>query len=162
MEAAARVLNLPELLEGILVALPTKDLLFAQKVCVFWKRTIEISICIRKALYFVPGDAHDVDADYNNDHSLVQWTKGAFALNPLLFGGRRSGSFSVSMMRDLEHVDWSCAQMFITQPPKRIRAKLVIKFLDNDGQEELASFKQTRGKTIPTGLLLHKFADDGP
>ncbi|KAK5681767.1 hypothetical protein LTS10_006300 [Elasticomyces elasticus] len=190
MAAAAQVLELPELLEAILVGLPTKDLLFAQKVCGFWKRTIETSTSIQKALYLVPGNACDVNGDYNNYYSLIYPDELQMALNPLLFDRRPNNpniwGFPVSMMRDLEHHSWSCARMFITQPPRQAKASLETTLFNSHGRyldsvwrtfatrgnhkvrnlakqfrEALASFEGTCAKVVPTQLLLHIFSDNG-
>lgn len=53
-ESATRVLAITELLEQILLELPMRDLLLAQRVDQFWKHTIDGSPRIQRALYFEP------------------------------------------------------------------------------------------------------------
>ena len=59
----ANVLEVPELLEMILLWLPMKDLLFAQKICRRWQAAINGSKQIRKALFFEPGAAVDAPCE---------------------------------------------------------------------------------------------------
>ncbi|KAK4894468.1 hypothetical protein LTR27_007354 [Elasticomyces elasticus] len=134
MAAAAQVLGLPELLEAILVGLPTKDLLFAQKDCSFWKQTIESSKSIRKALFLVPGDVSDVNLDCNLKHNLIRVERRFFALNPLLFD---SGKTTQEMLvfRDTialrgERQGWSCARMLTAQPPRETGGQCYIAYVD--------------------------------
>ncbi|KAK4888981.1 hypothetical protein LTR27_012202 [Elasticomyces elasticus] len=63
MSSTARVLGLPELLENTLLQLPTRDLLFAQKVCASWKTAIASSPSLQRALFFRPGSAKDIYQD---------------------------------------------------------------------------------------------------
>ena len=50
----AQVFDTVELLESILVKLPTRDLLFAQRVCKRWQDTIQDSCVLRRALFLEP------------------------------------------------------------------------------------------------------------
>ncbi|KAK4959817.1 hypothetical protein LTR10_002705 [Elasticomyces elasticus] len=52
MSNREQVLALPELLENILLQLPTRDILFAQKVCKEWQEAIVASPKIQEALFF--------------------------------------------------------------------------------------------------------------
>lgn len=52
--AVNSVFATPELVEGILIHLPLKDLLFAQAVCTYWKAVIDGSQLLQKALFFRP------------------------------------------------------------------------------------------------------------
>jgi hypothetical protein len=53
--AAHRVLFTTELLEAILLELPYRDLLVnAQRVCVYFHHTINASVALQQALFFVP------------------------------------------------------------------------------------------------------------
>ena len=54
MDAAAIVLGLPELLESILLQLPTRDLLVLQRVARLWKITVEQSSVLRQTLFLEP------------------------------------------------------------------------------------------------------------
>ncbi|KAK0345939.1 hypothetical protein LTR91_017966 [Friedmanniomyces endolithicus] len=99
--ATAKVLGLTELLEPILLRLPTRDLLFAQAVCRTWQQVITTSIHIRRALFLEPGAAADVVEDaavptvQHHTSSLVRSAhnlnfvprlpSGEIAVNPLLF-----------------------------------------------------------------------------
>ncbi|KAK5731219.1 hypothetical protein LTR15_001158 [Elasticomyces elasticus] len=134
MAAAAQVLGLPELLEAILVGLPTIDLLFAQKVCSFWKETIESSKSIRKALFLVPGDVNDVNLGCNLKHDLIRVERRYFALNPLIFDSGKTTQERL-VLRDTvalqgERHDWSCARMLTAQPPRITRAECYIAYVD--------------------------------
>ncbi|KXS94196.1 hypothetical protein AC578_3326 [Pseudocercospora eumusae] len=61
--AASRVCNITELLEAILLQLPTRDLLFAQWVCKQWQAVIEGSVSLKKALFLMPGVSADTHPD---------------------------------------------------------------------------------------------------
>lgn len=54
--AATRVFGIPELAEMILLHLPMRDLLLAQRVCSHWRTSIEGSPKIQRALFFTPSD----------------------------------------------------------------------------------------------------------
>ena len=58
MGSAARTFALPELLEVILISLPTKDLLLLQRVAKLWKATVAKSSALRQALFLEPIAAH--------------------------------------------------------------------------------------------------------
>lgn len=53
-EVVEKILNTNELLENILVRLPIKKLLLAQRVCKHWKALITGSIRLQRALFMVP------------------------------------------------------------------------------------------------------------
>jgi hypothetical protein len=96
MSAQESVLALPELLESILLHLPLKDLLFAQKVSRQWQTVIATSPPIQQALFFAPGQVKDaaVDAttiqaeDFPED---CAFPPGKVAINPLLCNRRELG-----------------------------------------------------------------------
>jgi len=73
--AAQRTFDVPELLEHVLLQLPIKDLLFAQKVCKHWKQTIEASPRAQQALFFRPTLLSD-------DHGKLE--RGDIKVNPLI------------------------------------------------------------------------------
>lgn len=50
----AGVLDIPELLEAILLHLPTRDLLLSQGVSRHWKEIVDESIALQRALFFEP------------------------------------------------------------------------------------------------------------
>lgn len=56
--AGARVAVVPELLEAILLNLGTRDLLFAQRVSRGFKTTIDGSVKLQRALFFLPEPAY--------------------------------------------------------------------------------------------------------
>ncbi|KAK5744949.1 hypothetical protein LTR17_001700 [Elasticomyces elasticus] len=70
--AVHEVLDLPELLESILLNLPIQDLLFSQKVCRRWKAAVDSSP-IQKALFFIPGTAKDISYVATNNMSTIAW-----------------------------------------------------------------------------------------
>ncbi|KAK5721867.1 hypothetical protein LTR15_006460 [Elasticomyces elasticus] len=80
MSNREQVLALPELLENILLQLPTRDILFAQKVCKEWQEAIAASPKIQEALCFRQERA-------TNGPSVKDATAGtklAITANPLL------------------------------------------------------------------------------
>ncbi|KAK5737152.1 hypothetical protein LTR17_006935 [Elasticomyces elasticus] len=81
-----QALGLAELLEAILLQLPSHDLLFAQKLCKEWKDAVEASPSIQKALFFMPGTKDDVDPGYGGTKGLLKSfrTGEAVAPNPFL------------------------------------------------------------------------------
>ncbi|KAK3648586.1 hypothetical protein LTR56_007412 [Elasticomyces elasticus] len=131
MAAAAQVLNLPELLETILLALPTRDLFFAQKVCKTFKGVMDGSKNIQKALFFLPGTANDVNfspQDIHHYDRLGEALPRTVVSNPLLFD--RNGSLFELKSRVLKFMKGrdlrrqvprigargSCTRMLLTQP----------------------------------------------
>jgi hypothetical protein len=56
-------LDIIELLEAVLLKLPLKDLIFAQKICKHFKRVIETSASLQKALFFQLGTIEDAAVD---------------------------------------------------------------------------------------------------
>ncbi|KAK5736210.1 hypothetical protein LTR17_007550 [Elasticomyces elasticus] len=116
MAAAQQVLNLPDLLEPILLSLPMRDLLFAQKVCKTWKAMIDDCSSLQKALFFIPGKFSDInlEAGYQDDDRFKH-----IAPNPLLFPSivhRKSGLLLKPKLLHAE-AHGSCSRMLITQPP---------------------------------------------
>ncbi|KAK5732323.1 hypothetical protein LTR17_010637 [Elasticomyces elasticus] len=135
----AQVLALPELLETILLGLPIKDLLFAQKVCKTWKQIMGESTSIQRALFFKPGAACDVDlADKNRAKNVALVSVLAdqgIALNPLLF--QRGSTYTTKMTKFKNYFvldglaqkaesPASCLKMLMSQPPACMTAILVV------------------------------------
>ncbi|KAK3616058.1 hypothetical protein LTR56_026207 [Elasticomyces elasticus] len=123
--ATRKALQLPELVEPILLNLPTRDLLVAQRVCTTWKATIDRSHPIQKALFFMPGTAQDVDTSFlrlaranQNPHEHVAVNE---LLLPICFGMCRRFASNVE---DITRAPGSCHRMFLTQPPVATRAQL--------------------------------------
>lgn len=61
--ATQAVFNTAELLEAILLRLPTRSLLRCQRVSRTFKATIDDSPALQRALFLLPGTAEDVDHD---------------------------------------------------------------------------------------------------
>ncbi len=121
--AALQVFDTVELLETILFALPTKDLLFAQKVCKHWKGVIAFSSKLQQALFFK--NIHD--RPLNIFEALDTYVKVLH--NPLLVhmewpmdpvepGVTFSGSFRGAPILDRSWLgkDASWRRMLATQP----------------------------------------------
>ncbi|KAK3618730.1 hypothetical protein LTR56_024471 [Elasticomyces elasticus] len=58
--AASQVLDLPELFEAIVLQLPMRDLLFAQRVSKTWRANLDASPAVQKALFFTAGKKKDI------------------------------------------------------------------------------------------------------
>ncbi|KAK3632723.1 hypothetical protein LTR56_016193 [Elasticomyces elasticus] len=129
---ATQVLALPELLETILLGLPIKDLLFAQKVCKTWMEVTEGSARIQKALFFIPGSSLDanIEATCPWDGRAIEKTlkQEGVALNPLLL----ENEWRKEMKTFEDHFCFkervleakgsaSCHQIYISQPPAYMR-----------------------------------------
>jgi hypothetical protein len=63
MSATQKVFGVFELLEAILLNLPIKDLLFAQKISKNFNQVIKSSTPLQKALFFQPGNLEDAAVD---------------------------------------------------------------------------------------------------
>ncbi|KAK5708277.1 hypothetical protein LTR97_000817 [Elasticomyces elasticus] len=123
--AANQVLQLPELLEPILLAPSTRDLLFAQKVCMTWKTTMDRSQAIQKALFFMPGAVDDVDIKSNCP--IMFPGSGVVAINSLLINtsiAGRKGALVISPQD--RNINRSCLRMFLTQPPITTRLSFYV------------------------------------
>ncbi|KAK5726348.1 hypothetical protein LTR17_012779 [Elasticomyces elasticus] len=149
LTAQRDVLDLPELLENILLNLSIRDLLFSQAVCRRWKATVDSSVRIQRALFFIPGTAEDINYVSPDHTSSTEWMvpdmqpgqfclrsswhcanvkQLAYALNPLLTtydvqGGRRytlRPEFWRSKDADLAG-SWS--RMYLTQPPAAVSSR---------------------------------------
>ncbi|KAK5726346.1 hypothetical protein LTR17_012777 [Elasticomyces elasticus] len=149
--ASDNVLKLPELLENILLQLPMRDLLFAQKVCKTWKLIIDASPAIQKALFFAPGTVEDVayispghlsttacmeafessgrsgylrNAKYQSARESTAKQCG-YAINPLLAVYHEHAYrflFRPEPWRSDANPSASWSRMFFTQPPGVTRA----------------------------------------
>ncbi|CAK1360626.1 unnamed protein product [Cercospora beticola] len=64
MAAAARVFAIGELVEMILLELPTKDLLLSQRINRACKTAVDSSNRIQKALFFIPGVCRDANVEH--------------------------------------------------------------------------------------------------
>ncbi|KAK3623061.1 hypothetical protein LTR56_021814 [Elasticomyces elasticus] len=168
--ATNNVLDLPELLENILLQLPMRDLLFAQKVCKTWKLTIDTTLSIQKALFFAPGMVKDIayippthipvpkwlgtpnsarrEFSYSDRLAAQEcqsYIKSAgiegYALNPLLVS-HNDGEV------DFRHGPWyidaepmgSWVRMFVTQPPGSTLAETQMKRNDATGNMRVPRF----------------------
>jgi len=128
MAATQQVLGISELLESLLIALPTRDLLFAQKVSKSWKHAIDTSPAIQTALFFAPGDAADVSTNINH-LAFPRDPAKERAPNPLLFAGKLSDNFDFLIRPRLLNNEaltapaTSCARMLFSQPPCKLIAR---------------------------------------
>ncbi|KAK4547578.1 hypothetical protein LTR36_000535 [Oleoguttula mirabilis] len=130
---ADKLFAVPELLEGVLRALPTKDLLFAQQVCKHWQAVINTSARLQKALFLRPGVAADTCADAELiDTRDSDVPPGGVAMNPLLcdFLALEDGdeTFEVkrSRLAKLRYGLGSGSKMQLTQPPLALSAEYSI------------------------------------
>ncbi|KAK4961297.1 hypothetical protein LTR10_001787 [Elasticomyces elasticus] len=128
--AANMVLMLPELLEIILLDLPTRDLLFAQKVCKTWKEVINTTKSIQKALYFLPGTLSDVHVDVDAAHQHLITSTPATAINPLLVATNATGGSQPYLRQEVLRaaIGSSCQNMYIMQPPREILACMAVTY----------------------------------
>ncbi|EME42581.1 hypothetical protein DOTSEDRAFT_81418 [Dothistroma septosporum NZE10] len=58
--ASTRTFNINEILEMVLLKLPTRDLLLSQRVCRTWRNTSVLSTHIRRALFLEPAPCGDI------------------------------------------------------------------------------------------------------
>ncbi|KAK3617181.1 hypothetical protein LTR56_025461 [Elasticomyces elasticus] len=144
---ADEVMHFPELLETILVNLPTRDLLFASRICKTWKSTIDSSPRIQRALFLKPGNIEDVDRtsirhDYR-DHTHA--SKQSVAVNPPLIAadGAKSLLAHASLVVDADSVD------------RIVHAHVLYAATDSyQGQIfHLADVRRTQRRTGPAQLL---------
>lgn len=118
-------LEVPELLEGILVCLPMADLFVNQRVCKKWKDVISTSKPIRRVMFLEPESTEqfrgkettDADAEGIKINPLI----GRFMRLPEIRGD--SGGFKFNFqkfrydVRPSSESDKSWYHMFVTQPP---------------------------------------------
>ncbi|KAK5722582.1 hypothetical protein LTR15_005813 [Elasticomyces elasticus] len=125
--AANTVLMLLELLVIILLDLPTRDLLFAQKVCRTWKEVIDTTKSIQKALYLVPGTMSDVHVDAAHQHLIT--STPATAINPLLVS-KLAGQSQLYLRQEVMDAapGASCCSMYLMQPPREKLACMAITY----------------------------------
>ncbi|KAK5694172.1 hypothetical protein LTR97_009793 [Elasticomyces elasticus] len=111
--AANTVLMLSELLEIILLDLPTRDLLFAQKVCRTWKEVMDTTKAVQKALYLVPGAMSDVHVDAAHQHLIT--STPATAINPLLVSTTLAGHSQLYLRQEVMDAapEASCYSMYL-------------------------------------------------
>ncbi|TKA57252.1 hypothetical protein B0A55_12593 [Friedmanniomyces simplex] len=140
----SKILDLPELLGNILLHLPLRDLLFAQKVCAHWKQSIEASPAIQKALFFKPGTAGDVDPKGTAGHRSLpaDFAGSKVASNPLLLTDDEpydpSEHANGVWARVLDaKPEASCRRMYMTQPPAESAALYRVAEFEGDSEENL-------------------------
>ncbi|KAK5721142.1 hypothetical protein LTR15_007106 [Elasticomyces elasticus] len=140
MAARSKTLALPELLEIILFYLPTKDLLFAQKVSKHWFTTITASPSLQKALFFLPGTENDLHLEPTPKRANppVPWKSLVITLNPLLLNINPSTTFPVfntplhaDILSQGLHAEASCRRMYLMQPPAA-----AVMYIDVEGFEK--------------------------
>ncbi|KAK5744946.1 hypothetical protein LTR17_001697 [Elasticomyces elasticus] len=150
--AASKALQLPELVEPIVLKLSTRDLLFAQKVCTTWKATIDTSHAIQKALFFMPGVIDDVDATSNSRSALLDPDSEHVAINALLINtsvADRKDPFLLTLQKP--NITYgSCSRMFLTQPPvtTRISFHIIASDLGYPISTRMGPFKVSRNNTF--------------
>lgn len=128
LTAGQRLCDVTELLEAILYELPTRDLLFAQKVNKQWKAVIEGSIKLQHALFYIPLPGDDIPFSTRRQYHAVKSPLLKPILDALLNVEQPHGR--LNLMRLLfnkdsychihpswtyEHASWR--DMFSTQPP---------------------------------------------
>jgi hypothetical protein len=175
--AAQQVFDITELLEAILLELPIKDLLFAQKICRRFKAVIEDSTSLQKALFFQPGQIDDAAIDAKHHH--FRSSTEAFAVNPLLsYRDRPAQSFPSDYILEVRiSYDQSCCgdggggggititkahspsclKMRLTQPPlpakTAVSYRVLAKNKDNLPSSDICFHKLEHGAQ-PLGPLL--------
>ncbi|KAK4894470.1 mitochondrial 2-methylisocitrate lyase [Elasticomyces elasticus] len=109
-----------KLVEIVLLGLPTRDLLLAERVCKTFKGVMDRSKNIQKALFFLPGTADDVNFSTQDLHLYDQYRKPlpkTVVSNSLLF--KLNGTTFVLESEILGcGAQGSCARMLLTQPPE--------------------------------------------
>ncbi|KAK5709529.1 hypothetical protein LTR17_019683 [Elasticomyces elasticus] len=146
--AANRVLMLPELLEIILLDLPTRDLLFAQKVCRTWKQVIDTTKSIQKALYLMPGTTSDVHVDAAHQHLIT--STPATAMNPLLVTTKLAGHSQLYLRQEVMGAapDASCRSMYLMQTPREILACMAVTYFGVCYGEQVLMHPTHRAVTV--------------
>ena len=127
MSAVDKVFGVTELLEAVLLQLPMKDLLMAQKINKHCKATIEASDAIQKALFRKAGNADQAGADVSLLDHTQHGVKTTVAINPLLCrrplsAFRYVGHIWVDIGVKIYNAWFGCSgsDMFLTQPPIRL------------------------------------------
>lgn len=115
---AAKVLDIPELLEQILLDVPMRTLLLSQRVCRDFKSTIDDSPKLQRALFFLPDLPKPATKKPRTDHR--NGSPGPrIKFNPLLVtvtGGAASFERSISLKVDPHSVQHgSCMRMYLCQ-----------------------------------------------
>ncbi|KAK5739769.1 hypothetical protein LTR17_005055 [Elasticomyces elasticus] len=123
-----QVLNSPKLLEPILLKLPMRDMLFAQKVCKTFKQVIDTSWNIQQALFFMPASYSAVQDRPEAEIEGLTCRVGRKTVlrNPLVAGTNKSSPWvrnaCIQFDRDLLYVgsEASCRRMYLSQPPVEV------------------------------------------
>ncbi|KAK5726747.1 hypothetical protein LTR15_002635 [Elasticomyces elasticus] len=164
--AANKVLQLPELLEPILLDLSTRDLLFAQKVCTTWKTTVDKSQAIQRALFLMLGAVDDVDTNSNCRTSKVLPGSEVVAINSLLINtsvAGRKGALVISP-QDL-NINRSCSRLFLTQSPITTRLSVDVATVATSYEERTGGLRLSSDDTfaslVKQYLALVKDIGDG-
>ncbi|KAK4954672.1 hypothetical protein LTR10_008105 [Elasticomyces elasticus] len=155
MAARSKALALPELLEIILFYLPTKDLLFAQKVSKHWLTTITTSPSLQKALFFLPGTKNDLHLEptLKRANPPVPWKSPVTTLDPLLLNVGPSTTFPMfgaplraDILSQGLHAEASCRRMYLMQPPAAAAV-----YIDVEGFEKAKLRKAENTEPQSTG-----------
>ena len=126
MSAVQKVLGIPELFEAILLQLPMKSLLMAQKISKHWRATIKASKSIQKTLFLLEAqradqastDAYTFDCVLDCEHGEF---KQVVAVNPVLCrrvpADKSSEIQAPTFEVDLKAIDYHCSDFrLLTQP----------------------------------------------
>ncbi|KAK5680397.1 hypothetical protein LTS10_007325 [Elasticomyces elasticus] len=120
---AEAVFLIPELLEMIILRLPTRDQQISRTVCRLWRRGINSSIHIKRALFLVPGTpghrAHDialwpVESDYSD--AGVTSPYDDYCSHPFL-GDDDAEAGTVAIKNVIKHGNRSLRHVYLTQSP---------------------------------------------
>ncbi|KAK5714982.1 hypothetical protein LTR15_010398 [Elasticomyces elasticus] len=129
---AQQVLHLPELLEQIIIQLPTKDLLFSQKVCGTWKAVVDTSPHIQEALFYTIDAKYSITPSVTNTHTssghpcsctVCKSDRNKVRLNPLLItspGKNGEVEGLKNLLSSVLPAQASCQRMLYGKPTKEI------------------------------------------
>ncbi|KAI5360989.1 hypothetical protein Slin14017_G091640 [Septoria linicola] len=167
--AAQRVIGTAELVETIVLQLPTKDTLLGQRISRSIKEIMNGSVAIQKTMFLYPGEASSASIDAPIVHLGPHVEHLAF-LNQIPIPAQEIASFNPLLTRTLNpsqllrpkpqkhtaselYIDlldtpshWSCNKMYISQPPIRFQT---MKF---EYATETRMYRQIR-YGFSTGLL---------
>ena len=115
---ADSVFAVPELLECVLLQLPTRNLLHAQKVCKQWRHVITTSPSIQKALFLRAGTTSDVTGAVARDLDIINITTVSVTPNPLILSSFIPGL--LTLQRKVLAQDAATHGMYFSQPPAKM------------------------------------------
>lgn len=166
-QAEHRIWRVPEMIEGILYQLPTKDLLFAKSVCKTWKDAIERSTKLQKRLFLI------ADGEVWSDLEAMKEAGVRPKFNPLLQkhlrdledGFYRYTKHGKVVIRNTSrgcHRVWR--RMLLVQPPVASFSTSVDFYKDepeyDDGLIPEADVELENAKGLMMGHLTRAFGDE--